>query len=107
MGRDGLTTRLAVVAVFGVVIRLGARWGVDTGFLRGFCGWEILGTSGYLDLVGLPNENSLLRKPRFFSVSFSPRYTQMGSACGRSYYCGWGVHTTAGWPGLIFDGRGG
>ena len=58
------------MAVFGLVMWLGARYGVDAGFFRGFGGLGTLGSSGYLDLLGLPIPNSLLKKQGLLYLLF-------------------------------------
>ena len=76
--RLGLTIGLAVATAFDLGMRLGARCGVDAGFFSGLGGWGSLGPSGYFDLLDPPIPNSLLKKPGFFTVAFSPRCAWVG-----------------------------
>lgn len=79
--RFGLTTGVTAVTVFGLAMRLGARWGVEVGLFRGLGGWKSLGSSVCLGLLGLLIPKSLLKKLGFFTVPFSPRCVRTESAC--------------------------
>ena len=99
----GFTTGVTVVVAFGLVMLLGASWGVDVCFFTILGGWGSLSASGCLDVLGLLIPKSLLKKPGFFTSSPFPRCAQVKSGCGGLHYREQEAHTTAGWIGLIFD----
>jgi len=84
--RPGFTTGVTAVVAFGLVMLLGARWGVGVGFSVSLGSWGNLSASGCLDVLGLLIPKSLLKKPGFFTTSFFPRCVQVKSGCGELHY---------------------